>query len=457
MKHTEICELFKNQSMFLDKSVTVCGWVRTSRESKTMSFIELNDGSTMSHIQIVVQNDSKFPNGIFDLGAALKVDGVLVKTQKGDSVEINADNIEVLGGCPADYPLQKKRHGMDFLRTIPHLRVRTNSFGAIMRVRSVLSFAIHSYFVKNGYTYAHTPILTGSDCEGAGEVFRVTTHEWATKHKTEDDYYGADFFGKKAGLTVSGQLEGEVAALSLGKIYTFAPAFRSEKSNTTRHAAEFWLIEPEVAFADLSDMLNIAEDFIKYIIAEVLNKCENEIKFFDTHMENGLIEKLNNVVKNKFEVLEYTKAVEILEKSGQKFSYPVKWGLNLQAEHEKYLTEVVYKKPAFVINYPADIKSFYMKKNPDGKTVAAMDLLLPGIGEIIGGSQREDDYDKLLESIRSRGMREDDYKGYLELRKFGSCQHSGFGLGLERILMYITGVSNIRDVQLFPRTVGYMA
>jgi len=468
MKHIDIALLYKEPSLYTGKKITVCGWVRTSRDSKTMAFAELNDGTCLKHLQIVFDkekditvNNASGLQAALDLGAALSVDGTLVKSHNGDSIEVNAEKITVFGGAGTDYVLQKKRHGMDFLRTIPHLRVRTNTMGAMMRVRSVLCDAIHAFFLNRNYVYIHTPILTGSDCEGSGEVFKVTTHGWRTPHKTEDDYYKDDFFGRKAGLTVSGQLEGEAAAMGLGKIYTFGPTFRAEKSNTTRHAAEFWMTEPEIAFAELPELIEVAEDMVKYIISEVLKRCPAEIKLFDAHFENGLLDKLNAVVKAKFEVLDYSKAIEILSDAQKTkkadFKFPVEWGLDLQTEHERYITEQVFKKPVFVINYPAAIKSFYMKQNPDGKTVAAIDLLLPGIGEIIGGSQREDCYDKLLAAITGRGMNIADYSDYLDLRKFGSCPHSGFGLGIERMLLYITGIGNIRDTQLYPRTVGHMA
>lgn len=454
MKHTDIAEILKNGAEYNGKKVTVCGWVRTSRDSKTMAFAEINDGTSLKHLQVVVDKSKLAADDALKLGAALKVEGEVVKSFNGESYEINAENIVLLGDCPADYPLQKKRHTMEFLRTIPYLRVRTNTFNAVLRVRSVLSRAIHEFFDKNNYVYVHTPILTGSDCEGAGEVFRVTTHDWNAAYKTAAEYYADDFFGQKAGLTVSGQLEGEVAAMAMGKIYTFGPTFRAEKSNTTRHAAEFWQIEPEVAFAELPDIIEIAESLIKYIVGEVLRRCPEEIAFFDKHFENGLTEKLRKVTDSEYEILEYTKAIELLKKSGREFKYPVEWGCDLQTEHERYITEEVFNKPVFVINYPKEIKSFYMKQNADGKTVAATDLLVPGIGEIIGGSEREADSEKLLAAMNARNMNLNDYTAYLALRKFGSCPHSGFGLGLERILLYITGVGNIRDVQLFPRTVG---
>ncbi len=452
MKHIDIKKIREDEK-YIGQTVTVCGWVRTSRESKTMAFIELNDGSSLKHMQVVVDKSVLEVDKELMLGSALKVEGTVVPARQG-GVEINAEKITLLGECPPKYPLQKKRHSMEFLRTIPHLRVRTNTFNAMLRVRSVLSGAIHQYFMENNFVYVHTPILTGSDCEGAGEVFRVTTHDWNASYKSEEEYFKDDFFGRQAGLTVSGQLEGEVAAMAMGKIYTFGPTFRAEKSNTTRHAAEFWQIEPEIAFAQLDDLIEIAEEMVKFIVGKVLEKCKDEIEFFDNHFEKGLKQKLESIITNKFEILEYTKAIELLKQSGKEFVYPVEWGADLATEHERYITEEIFKKPVFVINYPKDIKSFYMKQNEDGKTVAATDLLLPGIGEIIGGSEREADYDKLLSAIKERGMCVDQYEHYLSLRRFGSCPHSGFGLGLERLLLYITGLGNIRDVQLYPRTVG---
>ena len=455
MEHIDIRHILE-KTEYLGKTVTVCGWVRTSRESKTMAFAELNDGTSLTHIQIVIDREATtYPATALRLGTALKVVGEVVEARQG-SVEINAAEIEILGECPPDYPLQKKRHTLEYLRTIPHLRVRANTFNAVFRVRSVMAGAIHNYFQSRNYTYVHTPLITGSDCEGAGEMFKVTTIGYSEVYKSEEEYYADDFFGRKAGLSVSGQLEGEVAAMAFGKIYTFGPSFRAENSNTPRHVAEFWHVEPEVAFADLFDIIGIAEDMIKTIIKEVMDKCPEELKFFDKHFENGLLDKLNGIIENKFEILDYTKAIELLKESGKEFVYPVEWGSDLQTEHERYITEEVFKKPVFVINYPKDIKSFYMKQNPDGKTVAATDLLVPGVGEIIGCSEREADLDKLLDAMRVRGMNEEDYTDYIELRKFGSVPHSGFGLGFERILMYVTGISNIRDVILYPRTVGYV-
>ncbi len=371
-----------------------------------------------------------------------------------DSVEINAESIEVLGVCPPEYPLQKKRHTLEYLRTIPHLRVRTNTFNAVFRVRSVVSAAVHEFFQQRHFTYIHTPLITASDCEGAGEMFKVTTIGYSNEYKNEEDYNADDFFGRRAALSVSGQLEGEVAAMALGKIYTFGPSFRAEKSNTPRHVAEFWHVEPEVAFAELPDIIEIAENMIKYIIKSVLTKCPEEMKFFNNFVEKGLIEKLENVVNNDFAVMTYTEAIEKLKASGKDFQYPVEWGCDLQTEHEKYISEEICKKPVFLTDYPKEIKSFYMKQNPDGKTVAATDLLVPGVGEIIGCSEREADLDKLLEAMKIRGMSMDEYEHYIALRRFGSVPHSGFGLGLERIILYITGMQNIRDVILYPRTVG---
>lgn len=455
MKHTDISEIFKNSDL-LETQVTVCGWVRTSRDSKSMAFIELNDGTTLKHLQIVI-NKADFDDisDYMKLGTALKVTGKTVKSAVAtDSVEINAESIAVLGECPPDYPLQKKRHTLEYLRTIPHLRVRTNTFNAVFRVRSVVSACIHEFFQSRGFVYVHTPLITASDCEGAGEMFKVTTIGYSNDYKSEEEYYADDFFGRRAALSVSGQLEGEVAAMALGKIYTFGPSFRAEKSNTPRHVAEFWHVEPEVAFAELPDIIEIAEALIKHIISTVLEKCPEELKFFDKHFENGLVEKLTAVASHDFAIMTYTEAIEKLKASGKEFKYPVEWGSDLMTEHERYISEEVCKKPVFLTDYPKDIKSFYMKQNPDGKTVAATDLLVPGVGEIIGCSEREADLDKLLAAMKERNMSLDDYEHYIALRRFGSVPHSGFGLGLERIIMYVTGVQNIRDVILYPRTVG---
>lgn len=454
MKHTDIKEILKDAS-YIGTQVTVCGWVRTSRDSKNMAFIELNDGTSLSHLQIVIDKSklsdiSAFMPG----GTALKVVGTVVKGAVNNAVEVNADEITLLGECPSDYPLQKKRCSLEFLRTIPHLRVRTNTFNAVLRVRSVAAAAIHSFFQQNNYVYIHTPLLTASDCEGAGEVFKVTTIGYSDKYKSEEEYYADDFFGRKAGLSVSGQLEGEVAAMAMGKIYTFGPSFRAEKSNTQRHVAEFWHVEPEIAFAELDDVIEVAEAMIKFVLKDVLEKCPDELAFFEKFFEKGLREKLQKIVDGDFERITYTKAIELLKDADVEFQYPIEWGCDLATEHERYITEQVYNKPVFVTDYPKDIKSFYMKQNPDGKTVAATDLLVPGVGEIIGGSQREENLDKLLAAMEERGMTQDEYRDYLDLRKFGSVPHGGFGLGFDRIVMYMTGMANIRDVQLYPRTVG---
>ncbi len=453
MKHTDIKEVLKNAD-YIGKSVTVCGWVRTSRNSKNVAFIELNDGTSLKHIQIVIDKELGLDyEGALPLGTSICVTGEVVEARQG-SVEINAKEISVIGTCPSDYPLQKKRHTLEFLRTMPHLRGRTNTFNAVFRVRSVMAEALHSFFQERNFVYVNTPLITGSDCEGAGEMFQVTTIGYNTEYKNEESYYADDFFGKKAGLSVSGQLEGEVAAMAFGKIYTFGPSFRAENSNTPKHVAEFWHVEPEIAFAQLPEVIEIAEEMIKTVVKTVLDKCPDEMAFFDAHFENGLIEKLQNLISNEFAVCDYTEAIELLKKADKEFQYPVEWGCDLQTEHERYISEEVFNKAVFVTNYPKEIKSFYMKQNPDGKTVAAVDLLVPGVGEIIGGSEREADYDKLVEAMQKRGMNLDLYTDYLELRKFGSVPHGGFGLGFERLIMYVTGVSNIRDVILYPRTVG---
>jgi asparaginyl-tRNA synthetase len=455
MKHIDIIDIFEKKELIGTKA-TVCGWVRTSRDSKNMAFIELNDGTSLKHLQIVIDKAKMSEISEFmKLGTSLKVVGEVVNSAvAADSVEINAEEIVVLGECPPEYPLQKKRHTLEYLRTIPHLRVRTNTFNAVLRVRSVVSAAVHEFFQDRRYVYIHTPLITASDCEGAGEMFKVTTIGYSKDYKSEEEYNADDFFGKRAALSVSGQLEGEVAAMAMGKIYTFGPSFRAEKSNTPRHVAEFWHVEPEVAFAELPDIIEIAEDLIKYIINAVLQKCPEELKFFNQHFEKGLIEKLEAVVNNDFAVMTYTEAIEHLLKADKQFQYPVEWGSDLMTEHERYISEEICKKPVFLTDYPKEIKSFYMKQNPDGKTVAATDLLVPGVGEIIGCSEREADLDKLLEAMQVRGMSIEDYEHYIALRRFGSVPHSGFGLGLERMIMYVTGVQNIRDVILYPRTVG---
>ena len=455
MKHTDISQIMKDASL-IGQKLTVCGWVRTARDSKNVAFLALNDGTTLNHLQIVIDKtgDVVLPEEAAKLGAAIKVIGTAVKNERNDTTEINAEEITVLGVCPPDYPLQKKFQKLETLREIPHIRVRTNTFNAVFRVRSVMAAAIHRFFQERGFVYVNTPLITGSDCEGAGEMFKVTTIGYSDKYKSAEEYYADDFFGKKAGLSVSGQLEGEVAAMAMGKIYTFGPSFRAEKSNTLRHVAEFWHVEPEIAFCELPDLIEFAEEMIKYIIKDFMEKCPDELKFFEDRFEKGLTEKLLNVVNNDFAVVDYTDAIKLLEEAKVDFEYPVYWGCDLQSEHERYITEQVYNKPVFLINYPKEIKSFYMKQNPDGKTVAATDLLVPGVGEIIGGSEREADYDKLVAAMQAKGMSMDDYADYLDLRKYGTVPHSGFGLGFERIIMYCTGMSNIRDVIFYPRTVG---
>ena len=458
MKHIDIKELFSNTEKYLDSNVVVCGWVRTTRDSKNIAFLEINDGTCLRNLQIVIEADklTEKVTSIFKIGSSVKIEGKLIKSPGNNGCEVNLDSYEVLGDSPADYPLQKKGHSAEFLRSIPHLRVRTRLFEAIFSVRDQLSFAIHQYFHNNGYKYVHAPIITGSDCEGAGEMFRVTTHNWNTDHKTEEEYYKDDFFGKKAGLSVSCQLEGEMAAMGLGRIYTFGPTFRAEHSNTVRHLAEFWHVEPEICFADIDDLIEIAEDFIKYILRNVLENCPEEMDLFDKFVEKGLKDKLSAIAdeNNEFAKVTYTEAVEILNNSKKEFAFPIEWGADLQTEHEKFLTDEYFKKPVFVVHYPKEIKSFYMKQNPDGKTVAATDLLVPGIGEIIGGSEREADLNKLLDAMAKKGMPTEPYKEYLDTRKYGSVPHSGFGLGFDRILMYITGTQNIRDTLLFPRNFG---
>ncbi len=453
MKHIDIVDVLKGD--YLGKEVTVCGWVRTSRDSSAVAFLELSDGTCFSRLQVVVDKakltlDPECTRN----GASVLVKGEIVKAYRGDGVELNATAVCLLGACPPEYPIQKKRTTLEFLRGIPHLRLRTNTFNAVFRVRSIAAQAIHRFFHERHYVYVNTPLITASDCEGAGEMFRVTTQPYNAIYESEEAYYKDDFFGQKAGLSVSGQLEGEVAAMAFSKIYTFGPSFRAENSNTTKHLSEFWHVEPEVAFAELPDIIEIAEEMIKYVISAVLTECPDEMTFFDNFMEKGLKDKLYNVVNSKFGVLDYTDAIEILKKADVNFNYPVEWGCDLQTEHEKYLTDVVMKKPVFVINYPKEIKSFYMKQNADGKTVAATDLLVPGIGEIIGCSEREADPEKLLQAMKTRNMDIGAYKQYIDLRTFGSVPHSGFGLGFERIVMYMTGIENIRDVTLFPRSVG---
>ena len=454
-----IKDLYKHKEDYLDKKITVGGWVRSIRDSKTFGFIVLNDGTFFEPLQIVYNDkmDNFAEISKLNVGAAIIVTGTLVATpQAKQPFEIQADTVEVEGASAPDYPLQKKRHSMEFLRTISHLRPRTNTFQAVFRIRSLAAYAIHKFFQERGFVYVNTPLITGSDCEGAGEMFRVTTLDMDNLPKTEDGKidYSKDFFGKETSLTVSGQLNGETYAQAFRNIYTFGPTFRAENSNTTRHAAEFWMIEPEIAFADLDDNMMLAESMLKYVINYVLENAPEEMKFFNSFVDKGLLDRLNNVVSNEFGRVTYTEAIEILAKNNDKFDYKVSWGCDLQTEHERYLTEEIFKRPVFVTDYPKDIKAFYMKLNEDGKTVAAMDCLVPGIGEIIGGSQREDDYDKLRNRMAEMGLPEEDYKFYLDLRKYGSTRHAGFGLGFERCVMYLTGMGNIRDVIPFPRTVN---
>ncbi len=452
-------ELFKNTSAYADKEITIGGWVRNNRASKAFGFLVVNDGTFFEPIQIVygeaLANFSAISK--LNVGTAVIVKGTLVLTPDAKQpFEIQATDVAVEGASTPDYPLQKKRHSPEFLRTITHLRPRTNLFQAVFRVRSLAAFAIHKFFQERGFVYVHTPLITGSDCEGAGEMFQVTTMDPAQIPMTEDGNvdYAQDFFGKKTSLTVSGQLNGETFAMAFKNIYTFGPTFRAENSNTTRHAAEFWMIEPEIAFADLSDDMRLAEDMIKYIIAYVLENAPEEMAFFNQFIDKELLERLNHVVSSDFGHVTYTEAIKLLEEHNDEFDYKVYWGCDLQTEHERYLTETIFKRPVFVTDYPKEIKAFYMKLNEDGKTVAAMDCLVPGIGEIIGGSQREDDFDKLAARMDELGLEKEAYDFYLDLRKYGSARHAGFGLGFERCVMYLTGVSNIRDVLPFPRTVG---
>ena len=454
-----IRELFEHREQYYDKELEVCGWVRSVRASKAFGFIVVSDGTFFEPLQVVFHDNMENFEQVskLNVGSAIIVKGTLVATPDAKQpFEIQATEVFVEGASTPDYPLQKKRHTLEFLRTMTHLRARTNTFQAVFRVRSLIAFAIHSFFMERNFVYVHTPIITGSDCEGAGEMFRVSTLDPDNLPMTEDGKvdYSQDFFGKPTNLTVSGQLNGETYAMAFRNIYTFGPTFRAENSNTTRHAAEFWMIEPEIAFADLSDDMQLAEDMLKYVINYVLEKAPEEMKFFDSFIDKGLLERLHNVVNSDFGRVTYTEAIEILSKNNANFDYPVEWGCDLQTEHERYLTEEVFKRPVFVTDYPKEIKAFYMKLNPDGKTVAAMDCLVPGIGEIIGGSQREDDYDKLVTRMNELGLNPEDYDFYLDLRKYGTARHAGFGLGFERCVMYLTGMSNIRDVLPFPRTVN---
>lgn len=455
--YTYIKEIYRNQQQYSDSVITVGGWVRTIRASKNFGFIELNDGSFFKNLQIVFETDLDNYDTISKcgVGTSLIITGKLVLTPENKQpFELKAQNIQIEGESPSDYPLQKKRHSFEYLRTIAHLRPRTNTFAAVFRVRSLAAYAIHKFFNERGFVYVHTPIITGSDCEGAGEMFRITTLDINDPPRNEDGSvnYTEDFFGKMANLTVSGQLSAETYAQAFRDVYTFGPTFRAENSNTPRHAAEFWMIEPEIAFSDLNDDMSLAEDMLKFIINYVMENAPEEMEFFNNFVDKGLIDRLKNIVENDFAHVTYTEAVDILEKSGEKFEYPVKWGMDLQTEHERYLTEKVFKKPVFVTDYPKEIKAFYMRLNDDKKTVAAMDLLVPGVGEIIGGSQREERYDVLVERMNELGLDQKDYWWYLDLRKYGGTRHAGFGLGFERCVMYITGMTNIRDVIPYPRT-----
>lgn len=459
MDLTTIKDLYRDTDKYTGQTITVGGWVRSIRDSKTFGFIVLNDGTFFETLQVVYHDkmDNFAEVSKLNVGAAVIVKGTLVATPEAKQpFEIQAEEVCIEGASAPEYPLQKKRHSFEYLRTISHLRPRTNTFQAVFRVRSLIAYAIHKFFQERDFVYVHTPLITGSDCEGAGEMFRVTTLDLNNLPRTEDGSvdYSEDFFNKETNLTVSGQLNGETYAMAFRNIYTFGPTFRAENSNTTRHAAEFWMIEPEMAFADLKDDMILAESMLKYIIRYVMEHAKEEIAFFNSFVDKGLIERLNGVLNSDFGHVTYTEAIELLEKHNDKFDYKVSWGCDLQTEHERYLTEEIFKRPVFVTDYPKEIKAFYMKMNADNKTVAAMDCLVPGIGEIIGGSQREDDYDKLVSRMDELGLKKEDYEFYLDLRKYGSTRHAGFGLGFERCVMYLTGMANIRDVIPFPRTVN---
>ena len=457
MKNVSITDLFRNTDNYIDKNIEISGWVKTVRDSKTFGFIEINDGSFFKNLQIVFSDTlSNFEQVCkLTISSTIIVQGKIVKTENAKQpFEIQATNVEIESLSDSTYPLQKKKHSFEYLRTIAHLRPRANTFNAVFRVRSSLAYAIHQFFQERGFVYVNTPLITGSDAEGAGEMFNVNSFDLTNLPKTDDGKidFSKDFFGKSAHLTVSGQLNGETFAEAFRNIYTFGPTFRAENSNTVKHAAEFWMVEPEICFADLADDMDLAEDMIKYIFKYVLDNCPEEMEFFNNFIDKGLLERLNHVINSDFVRISYTDAVKELEKHNDEFEYKVSWGIDLQTEHERYLCEQIFKKPVFVTDYPMDIKAFYMKQNPDGKTVAAADLLVPGIGEIIGGSQREENYDKLLNRMKALNMPIENYEWYLDLRKYGSCVHSGFGLGFERAIMYLTGMQNIRDVIPFPRT-----
>lgn len=457
MKAIYVKEIYRNTEKYVDQEVVVSGWIRTLRASKAFGFIELNDGTFFKNIQVVFENNLENFAEVskYTIASAVKVKGVLVSTPDAkQKFEIKATSVELEASSDRDYPLQKKRHSFEYLRTIAHLRPRSNAFSAVFRVRSVTAYALHKFFQDRGYVYTHTPIITGSDCEGAGEMFRITTLDPVNAPVTDEGKvdYTKDFFGKETNLTVSGQLAGEAYAMAFRNIYTFGPTFRAENSNTVRHASEFWMIEPEIAFADLNDDMQLAEDMLKYVIEYVLENCPEEIAFFNSFVDKGLLDRLHHVKDSDFGRVTYTDAIDILLKADKKFEYKVEWGVDLQTEHERYLTEEVFKKPVFVTDYPKDIKAFYMRMNDDNKTVAAMDLLVPGVGELIGGSQREERIDVLKARMVEMDLNEEDYWWYLDLRRFGGVKHAGYGLGFERAIMYLTGMSNIRDVIPFPRT-----
>lgn len=459
MELTDIRALFRNQEKYNNEKITIGGWVRSIRNSKTFGFIVVNDGTFFEPLQVVFSEtlDNFEEVQKLNVGAAIIVTGNLAPTPEAKQpFELQAEEVVIEGTSDPDYPLQKKRHTFEYLRTISHLRPRTNTFEAVFRVRSLIAYAIHKFFQERDFVYVHTPLITASDCEGAGEMFQVSTLDFSDVPKNADGSvdYSKDFFGKPTNLTVSGQLNGEAYAMAFKNIYTFGPTFRAENSNTTRHAAEFWMIEPEIAFADLFDDMKISEEMVKYVISYVLRECSQELEFFNKFIDNTLIERLTKLVNSEFGHVTYTEAIDILQKSGNKFEYPVSWGIDLQTEHERYLTEKVFERPVFVTDYPKEIKAFYMRMNDDNKTVAAMDMLVPGVGELIGGSQREERLDMLEKRMEELGLKKEDYWWYLELRKYGGAKHSGFGLGFERLIMYLTGISNIRDVEAFPRTVG---
>lgn len=457
MKRIEIKDLQKTFKEYENQTITLCGWARTIRDSKNIAFLELNDGAFKS-VQVVIEREK---NSNYDeiarqrVGSSFAVSGKLILTPNAQQpFEISAEKVEVLGECDTDYPLQKKGHTMEFLRTLPTIRPRGNLFNAVFRIRSTAAFAIHKFFNERNFVYLHTPIITANDCEGAGEMFQVTTLDLDKVASTGKVSYDKDFFGKKVSLTVSGQLHEETITHAFGKTYTFGPTFRAENSNTTRHAAEFWMMEPEICFCDLEGLMDNEEEMIKYVISYVMQECKDEMEFLNKFVDKGLIDRLTNVVENDFVRLDYTEAIEILSKVKDRFTFPVEWGIDLQSEHERYITEEVFKKPVFLKNYPKDIKAFYMRQNDDGKTVAAVDMLVPGIGELCGGSQREERFDKLTTRMKELGLNEKDYSWYLDTRRYGTNVHAGYGLGFERLVMYLTGISNIRDVELFPRTVG---